>query len=90
MAKKGSHTPYAVLGDVRDAHSLYHYLQRFNAWSQERNYAQATIRGREVSLRYFITWCLERGFQRPNEVTKPIIERYQSHCTCTASKTGSL
>lgn len=79
MAQKGSHTPYAPLGDVRDPESLYHYLQRFNAWSLERNYAQATIRGREVSLRYFIGWCLERGINRPQHVTKPLIERYQSH-----------
>jgi integrase/recombinase XerD len=79
MRKKGSHTPYAPLGDVRDPESLYHYLQRFNAWSLERNYAQATICGREVSLRYFIGWCLERGINRPQHVTKPLIERYQSH-----------
>ena len=31
----------------------------------------------EVYLGYFVAWCTERGLARPEEITKPILERYQ-------------
>ena len=37
MARKGTHTPRAPIGDVRDPESLHHYLQRFNAWQADRS-----------------------------------------------------
>jgi integrase/recombinase XerD len=79
MPKKGQTTAKAVIGDVRDSNSLYHHLQRFNAWQAEKNYSTATIEGRDLYLRYFILWCDERGLSRPQDITKPIIERYQRH-----------
>jgi integrase/recombinase XerD len=86
--KKGVHTPRAPIGDVRDPDSLHHYLQRFNAWQAERNYSPKTVQGREDTLRYFIAWLDERGIGRPHEVTKPIIERYQSHLFVYRKKDG--
>lgn len=88
MAKKGTHTPRAPIGDVRDPDSLHHYLQRFNAWQAERNYSPKTVQGRDDVLRYFIAWLDERGIRRPHEVTKPIIERYQSHLFVYRKKDG--
>jgi integrase/recombinase XerD len=79
MSKKGQTTPKPVIGDVRDHDSLYHHLQRFNAWQAEKNYAATTIAARDVYLRYFLLWCEERGLQRPQDITKPIIERYQRY-----------
>lgn len=86
--KKGSHTPHAPIGDLRDPESLYRYLQRFLAWLAERNYSPKTIVNREELLRVFITWLDERGIRRPQEVTKPIIERYQSHLFVYRKKDG--
>ena len=79
MPKKGQTTAKQIIGDVRDTNSLYHHLQRFNAWQAEKNYSAATIEGRDLYLRYFILWCDERGLSRPQDITKPIIERYQRH-----------
>jgi integrase/recombinase XerD len=79
MPKKGQTTAKQVIGDVRDTNSLYHHLQRFNAWQAEKNYSVATIEGRDLYLRYFLLWCEERGLHRPQDITKPIIERYQRH-----------
>jgi integrase/recombinase XerD len=79
MPKKGSSGPKPVIGDVRDRDSLYNHLQRFNAWQETRNYSAATIEARDVYLRYFLLWCEERGLGRPQEITKPIIERYQRY-----------
>jgi integrase/recombinase XerD len=67
------------IGDSRDPNSLYHYLQRFLAWQQERQYSAATVRHGEECLRVFINWCDERGLGRPQEITKPILERYQRY-----------
>lgn len=86
--KKGTQTPRAPIGDVRDPESLHHYLQRFNAWQAERNYSGKTVAGRDDVLRYFIAWLDERGVRRPHEVTKPIIERYQSHLFVYRKKDG--
>ncbi|MDO8312390.1 MAG: site-specific tyrosine recombinase XerC, partial [Sideroxyarcus sp.] len=61
------------------SNSLYHHLQRFNAWQEVRNYSAATIAGRDTYLRYFLLWCEERGLNRPQDITKPIIERYQRY-----------
>jgi integrase/recombinase XerD len=86
--KKGTHAPRAPIGDVRDPDGLHQYLQRFNAWQAERNYSGKTVAGRDDVLRYFIAWLDERGIRRPHEVTKPIIERYQSHLFVYRKKDG--
>jgi integrase/recombinase XerD len=88
VRKKGQRTPRAPIGDVRDPESLYHYLQRFSAWQAERQYSPKTVEGREENLRTFIAWLDERGIRRPQEVTKPIIERYQSHLFVYRKKDG--
>lgn len=79
MARKGTSTAKAVIGDVRDRDSLYNHLLRFNAWQHEKNYSLATIEARDVYIRYFLIWCDERDLARPQDVTKPILERYQRY-----------
>lgn len=86
--KKGDHTPRLPIGDAADPDSLYRFMQRFLAWQAERNYSPKTIIGREDNLRMFIAWLDERGIRRPHEVTKPIIERYQSHLFVYRKKDG--
>ena len=39
--------------------------------------AEKTVENRHLYLCYFIQWAEDRGITRPNEVTKPILERYQ-------------
>jgi len=77
MPRKGQHTPRPPIGDASDPESLYNHMRRFSAWLREKNYSATTIASREVYLRFFIAWCDERGIRRPQEVTRPIIERYQ-------------
>jgi integrase/recombinase XerD len=79
MARKGEPTMKAPIGDVRDRDSLYAHLQRFTAWQREKNYSAATIEARDVYIRYFLIWCDERGLNRPQDITKPILERYQRY-----------
>jgi integrase/recombinase XerD len=67
------------IGNPTDPNSLYHYMLRFLAWLTERNYTERTVNGHEEYLRYFIQWSDERGLLQPQEITKPILERYQRH-----------
>lgn len=62
-----------------DPDSLACHMERFLAHLAVRNYSPATITDRRHGLATFILWCAERGLERPNEVTKPVLERYQRH-----------
>jgi integrase/recombinase XerD len=44
-----------------------------------KNYSERTIENRQSYLTFFIVWCEARSLARPQEVTKPILERYQRH-----------
>ena len=56
---------------------LYPYLVRFLEWFAARGYSPSTTMLREDALRRLIRWLDERGIQRPQEVTRPILERYR-------------
>ena len=53
------------------------WVRRFSDHLASRNYSEATIIGTNKAMRYFTNWVLDRGIERPEEVTKPILERYQ-------------
>lgn len=66
------------LSDI--AHNgLTAYLQQFLDWSAALNYSGQTNTTRRACLRRFILWCDERGLNKPQDITKPILERYRRH-----------
>jgi len=67
------------IGDPNNPDSLYHFMLRFLQWQAEHHYSAITTKNAENHLRRFITWCDERGLERPQDITKPIIERYQRY-----------
>lgn len=79
MPRKGETRPKPIVGDAADPDGLYRHMLRFSQWQRERAYSERTVENREASLRPFITWAHERGLTRPQEITKPILERYQRH-----------
>jgi integrase/recombinase XerD len=80
MRKKTTpRAPLPVIGPPDDPQSLYHQMRPFLESMRVRNYSEGTIEHRETHLRTFITWCDERGVMRPQEVTRPILERYQRY-----------
>jgi integrase/recombinase XerD len=58
---------------------LYPYLVRFLEWFASRGYSPSTTSLRSDALRRFIRWADERGIPRPQDVTRPILERYRRH-----------
>lgn len=59
--------------------AFYPYLLRYNETMLIRNYAKTTLHRRESDIRRFIGWCDERGIEKPQSVTKPILEGYQKY-----------
>jgi len=64
---------------VIEASGFYPYLQAFLAWTEVKGQSKDTLKRRQAALRRFIRWCDERDLKRPQEITKPILERYQRH-----------
>lgn len=58
---------------------LQAYLTQFLMWSASLNYSPATNRTREVCIGRFIGWCEQRDITKPQDVTKPVLERYRRH-----------
>lgn len=59
---------------------LYPYMARFLEWGEIIEVvSKDTTKRRDSALRRFIEWCDERGIHDPNEVSLPILERYQRH-----------
>jgi integrase/recombinase XerD len=60
-----------------DPRSWRGQLAGFAQWLLVHHYSERTIENRQLVLGYFIDWAEERGLTRPQEVTRPILERYQ-------------
>ncbi len=88
MPRKGAILPKPIIGDPNDPDGMVAYLNRYLDWLHIQNYSKATIKGRDHYLSVFIVWCDERSLKRPNEITKPILERYQRHLYLHRKKDG--
>jgi integrase/recombinase XerD len=54
-------------------------LERFAEWMAARNYSPYTIEQRRTAIGAFIGWASLRGVERPQDVTRPMLERFQRH-----------
>jgi integrase/recombinase XerD len=79
VPKKGSRKTKPVVGDPNDPEGLLVWKKRYLEALRVRNYSERTVENRQVYLSFFIGWCEARSISRPQEVTKPILERYQRH-----------
>jgi len=82
MAKrrKGErHQFQTPIGNLSDVESFAAYLARYIEALGIKHCTEATLYNNERYLRHFIRWGEDRALTRPNEITKPIIERYQRH-----------
>lgn len=61
------------------AHPFARYMEAHFEWLLVRGYSAETVKSRRSMLRHFIVWCAERGIEALQEITKPVLERYQRH-----------
>ncbi len=74
---KNAHKRFEEYSFKRD--SLRDRYFGFKEWMRLKGYSGRTISSRKHHLRYFILWCEERDLQKPTDITKPILDRYQRH-----------
>ncbi|MBU9823550.1 site-specific tyrosine recombinase XerC [Rahnella perminowiae] len=80
MANQVRRKPRTPVGSAaQDPRSLYRQMLAFLGSARVRNYSEGTLEKWEEMLRSFLLWCDERGLQYPQEITRPILERYQHH-----------
>ena len=61
-------------------HNLLHaYKANFLERSLTVGLAAQTVRSRDRALTALIRWCDERGLSRPQDITRPILQRYQRY-----------
>lgn len=65
--------------DPAAANPLRAYQSAFLEWTVTVGLSEQTATIRRRALDSFILWCDERGLQRPHDITRPILQRYQSH-----------
>ncbi len=66
-------------GDPNDPEGMHAWMVRYLEALRVKNYSERTIENRESYLGFFIAWCEARSIGRPQEVTKPILDRYQRY-----------
>jgi len=59
--------------------SFYPYLKLFIEHGEVHGVSPDTTRRRRSALRRFILWCNERDLNEPQQITKPILERYKRY-----------
>lgn len=52
-------------------------LEEYCQWMAARNYATGTVQNGRLYIGRFIDWLAERGVLRAQDVTRPMLERYQ-------------
>jgi integrase/recombinase XerD len=68
-----------VVGDLSDPHGMASKAAEYLDWLKIRNYSKDTLKARTFYLDCLLQWLEERGVNKPAEVTKPILERYQRY-----------
>lgn len=76
MPKKGERKAKPKRANHGDRYAFGVRSAEYYEWMRTKNYSPRTVENRELYLRYLITWCEQRGITRPQDVTRPILERY--------------
>ena len=65
--------------EVLAHNGLSRYQEAFHEWEAVVGYSPRTVVAQRHAIGRFIAWADERGLSRPQDITRPILERYQRH-----------
>lgn len=65
--------------EVLAHNALTRYQAAFHEWEAVVGYSPRTIAAQRHAIGRFIAWADERGLSKPQDITRPILERYQRH-----------
>ena len=69
-------------------HGMMPYLKLFLDSSAASGLSPVTIELRERVLKIFMHWCDERNLDKPQDITRPILERYRRYLYHYRKKDG--
>ncbi len=75
-------------GPPSDPRSLKAYVLAYIEQMKARHYATQSVEYKRASLNWFVEWCHERGIDRIEQITRPILQRYQRHLYHAISRSG--
>ena len=87
-ARKQKPKPRPKSHDFKDPFSMRAKLADYLEWMEVRNYSDQTVKNRFHYVGIFLDWCDERSLARSNDITKPILERFQRHLYFYRKKDG--
>ena len=67
----------ADTGHSAAANPLNAYRRAFHDWALATGRSAVTVASRDRVILRFVVWCDERGIQKPQDITRPLLERYQ-------------
>lgn len=79
LRKKPRMPARVVAPDPARANLLNAYKAEFLEWGLTVGLSEHTAAIRARGIDTFIRWCDERGLNRPQDITRPILQRYQRH-----------
>jgi len=68
-----------ALINITDPNGMAAHMLRYLEWMAITNYSDKTINARRIDLHFFNVWSEDRQLNRAQDITKPILERYQRH-----------
>lgn len=68
---------YPHIQNHLDPQGMVKLMEDFLEWMKIKNYSFRTIERREELICHFMEWAGQRSLSRPDQITKPILERYQ-------------
>jgi integrase/recombinase XerD len=74
--------------DPSSANPLHDYVRSFAEYTTIVGLTASTAHTRLRYLTIFVQWAHERGLSHPNEVTRPVLQRYQRHLYLWRKKDG--
>lgn len=77
MPRRDERRPRPFVGDIHDPQSLGWRLLEYLDWMRVHHYSEQTIAKQRLGLELFVRWCAERDVNRPQAVTRRMLERYQ-------------
>ena len=88
LRRKPRQPPRKHAPDPAAANLLRAYQSAFLEWTLTVGLSAQTALIRSRALDRFILWCDERGLSRPHDITRPILQRYQSYLYHTRKANG--
>ncbi len=71
-----------------DPCSLEAYALAYKEQLHAQHYAEQSVQYKHASITWFIEWCHERGIERIEQITRPVLQRYQRYLYHALSRSG--